>query len=384
MEQAQALPLDGVRVIALEQAVAAPFCSRQLADLGADVIKVERPGEGDLARGYDGALNGLSAYFAWLNRGKRSVALDLKTPEGLEVLERLLAEADVFVHNLLPGAVDRLGFGWEAVRERFPRLIWVSISGYGLGGPYTRKKAYDMLIQAESGVISLTGTPEQAAKVGVSVADIASGLYGHASILAALIQRGRTGRGERIDISMLESLTEWMTPPIYTQIGQGRTLGRAGLRHNMIVPYGAYACQDGQVMFAVQDEREWKNFCAGVLNQPELETDPHYSSNEHRLTHRDELEANIEAAFASLSRAEVVGRLDAARIANGSVNTVTEVIAHPQLAARGRWTEVQTPAGPIPALLPPHNLGSVSPRMGPVPALGEHTDEVLRELGLQS
>ena len=384
MEQAQALPLDGVRVIALEQAVAAPFCSRQLADLGADVIKVERPGEGDLARGYDGALNGLSAYFAWLNRGKRSVALDLKTPEGLEVLERLLAEADVFVHNLLPGAVDRLGFGWEAVRERFPRLIWVSISGYGLGGPYTRKKAYDMLIQAESGVISLTGTSEQAAKVGVSVADIASGLYGHASILAALIQRGRTGRGERIDISMLESLTEWMTPPIYTQIGQGRTLGRAGLRHNMIVPYGAYACQDGQVMFAVQDEREWKNFCAGVLNQPELETDPHYSSNEHRLTHRDELEANIEAAFASLSRAEVVGRLDAARIANGSVNTVTEVIAHPQLAARGRWTEVQTPAGPIPALLPPHNLGSVSPRMGPVPALGEHTDEVLRELGLQS
>lgn len=383
MEQRSVRPLEGVRVIALEQAVAAPFCSRQLADLGADVIKIERPGEGDLARGYDGALNGVSAYFAWLNRGKRSVALDLKTPEGLEVLERLLADADVFVHNLLPGAVDRLGFGWETVRERFPRLIWVSISGYGLGGPYTQKKAYDMLIQAESGVVSVTGTPDQAAKVGVSVADIASGLYGHASILAALIQRGRTGRGERIDISMLESLTEWMTPPMYTQIGQGRTPGRAGLRHNMIVPYGAYACQDGQVMFAVQNEREWKNFCAGVLDQPELETDPHYSSNELRLTHREALETRIEAAFASLSRAEVVRRLDAASIANGSVNTVTEVIAHPQLEARGRWTEVQTPAGPVPALLPPHNLGSVSPRMGPVPALGEHTDEVLRELGLQ-
>ncbi|WP_407542567.1 CaiB/BaiF CoA-transferase family protein (plasmid) [Deinococcus radiomollis] len=384
MEQVPVRPLEGVRVIALEQAVAAPFCSRQLADLGADVIKIERPGEGDLARGYDGALNGVSAYFAWLNRGKRSVTLDLKTPEGLEVLGRLLAEADVFVHNLLPGAVDRLGFGWETVRERFPRLIWVSISGYGLGGPYTQKKAYDMLIQAESGMVSVTGTPDQAAKVGVSVADIASGLYGHASVLAALIQRGRTGRGERIDISMLESLTEWMTPPMYTQIGQGRTPGRAGLRHNMIVPYGAYACQDGQVMFAVQNEREWKNFCAGVLGQPELETNPHYSSNELRLTHREALETRIEAAFASLSRAEVVGRLDAASIANGSVNTVTEVIAHPQLEARGRWTEVQTPAGPVPALLPPHNLGSVSPRMGPVPALGEHTDEVLRELGFQS
>ncbi|MGI8746905.1 MAG: CaiB/BaiF CoA transferase family protein [Deinococcus sp.] len=376
------LPLEGLRVIALEQAVAAPFCSRQLADLGADVIKIERPGEGDLARGYDGALDGVSAYFAWLNRGKRSVALDLKTPEGLDVLAKLLEGADIFVHNLLPGAVERLGFGWNEVRERFPRLIWVSISGYGLDGPYARKKAYDLLIQAESGVISLTGTPEEAAKVGVSVADIASGLYGHASILAALIQRGRTGRGDRIEISMLECLSEWMMPPIYTFVGQGRTPGRAGLRHNMIVPYGAYACRDGQVMFAVQSEREWLRFCGEVLEQPGLATEPRYRSNEARLTNRSELEAEIERVFAPQPRARVIERLEGAGIASAAVNAVSDVVDHPQLKARDRWTQVQTPAGTIPALLPPHNLLGAPPRMGRVPALGEHTAEVLAELEL--
>lgn len=376
------LPLEGLRVVALEQAVAAPFCSRQLADLGADVIKVERPGEGDLARGYDGALSGVSAYFAWLNRGKRSVVLDLKSESGLEALARLLAGADIFVHNLLPGAVERLGFGWAAAHERFPRLIWVSISGYGLDGPYAGKKAYDMLIQAESGVVALTGTPDGAAKVGVSVADIASGLYGHASILAALLQRGHTGKGERIEISMLESLTEWMMPPIYTFIGQGRAPGRAGLRHNMIVPYGAYACQDGQVMFAVQNEREWKNFCVGVLGKPERATDARYRSNELRLNDRAGLEAEIEAVFAGLTRAEVTARLDEAGIANAAVNEVPDVVNHPQLKARRRWVKVETFAGTIPALLPPHNLAGAPPRMGRVPALGEHTAEVLAELGL--
>ncbi len=240
-----------------------------------------------------------------------------------------------------------------------------------------------MLIQAEAGVVALTGTPEQPAKVGVSVADIASGLYGHASILAALIQRGRTGRGERIDISMLESLAEWMMPPMYTRIGQGRAPGRAGLRHNMIVPYGAYACQDGQVMFAVQNEREWKSFCRAVLEQPELADDPRYGSNEGRLSQRVGLEEEIERVFARLTRAEVVGRLDAAGIANGAVNEVAEVIGHPQLKARDRWTQVQTAAGSIPALRPPHNLTGAPSRMGPVPALGEHTDDILRELGLQ-
>ena len=374
------LPLGGLRVIALEQAVAAPFCSRQLADLGADVIKIERPGEGDLARGYDGALDGVSAYFAWLNRGKRSVVLDLKTEAGLHALGKLLSGADVFVHNLLPGAVERLGFGWDVVRERFPRLIWVSISGYGLDGPYAQKKAYDLLIQAESGVISLTGTPEAAAKVGVSLADIASGLYGHASILAALLQRARTGRGDRVEISMLESLSEWMMPPMYTHIGQGRTPGRSGLRHNMIVPYGAYACQDGQVVFAVQNEREWHSFCAGVLGQPALATEPRYRSNESRLANRTALEAEIERVFAPLSRAQLAERLEQAGIASAAVNAVADVVNHPQLNARKRWTQVQTPAGTIPALLPPHNLLGAPPRMGRVPALGEHTAEVLSEL----
>ncbi|UBV44519.1 CoA transferase (plasmid) [Deinococcus taeanensis] len=374
------LPLEGLRVIALEQAVAGPFCSRQLADLGADVIKVERPGEGDLARGYDGALDGVSAYFAWLNRGKRSVVLDLKSPQGVAALEGLLAGADVFVHNLLPGAVERLGFRWEDVRGRFPRLIWVSISGYGLSGSYAQKKAYDMLIQAEAGVISVTGSADEPAKVGISVADIASGLYAHSSILAALLKRGQTGLGDRIEISMFEALTEWMTPPIYSLIGQGRAPGRAGLRHNMIVPYGAYRCADGQVMFAVQNEREWVKFCADVLEQPDLASDERFVTNAQRLAWRSALETIIEAAFASLTRGEVSARLDQAGIASARVNSVQEVVDHPQLQDRQRWTQVQTPAGTIPALLPPHNIGSVSPRMGRVPALGEHTAEVLAEL----
>ena len=376
-----ALPLAGLRVVALEQAVAAPFCTRQLADLGADVVKVERPDGGDFARGYDGALRGLSAYFAWANRGKRSVVLDLKDQSGREALGRLLGRADVFVHNLAPGAVERLGFGYEEVAARNPALIWCGISGYGPDGPYRDKKAYDLLLQAEAGVVSITGSPEAPAKVGVSIADIAAGLYGYSSILAALLQRGRTERGERIDISLLECLAEWMMPPLYHWLGAGSVVPRAGLRHNMIVPYGAYACADGAVLLAIQNEREWGRFCAEVLGEPTLADDARFAGNEARLRHRAELEAHIEACFARRSTREVIELLDRAGIANGRLNEVPDVAQHPQLAARGRWTEVASPVGPIPAALPPHNLQGAPARMGAVPALGEHTRAVLAELG---
>ncbi|MBZ5522769.1 MAG: CoA transferase [Acidobacteriia bacterium] len=377
------LPLTGIRVVTLEQAAAGPFCSRQLADMGADVIKVERPDGGDTSRGYDGALNGLSAYFAWLNRGKRSIVLDLKQPRDHEVCLRLLKRADVFIHNLLPGAVERMGFGYEQLAELHPRLIWCGISGYGQDGPYREKRAYDMLVQAESGVVSLTGSPDAPAKVGISMADIASGMYGYSSILAALLQRERTGTGDRIDISMLECLTEWMTPPLYVWHGTGAIPARVGMRHNMIVPYGAYACADGAVMFAVQNEREWRKFCADVLAMPDLAGDPRFATNASRLQNRAEIEALIEARFSRHTRTEVLGWLEQASLPTGAVNDVPAVAAHPQLAARRRWVEVASPAGPIPALLPPHNLQHAPPRMGAVPALGEHTREILLELGIE-
>jgi itaconate CoA-transferase len=367
-----------VRVVALEQAVAAPFCSRQLADLGADVIKVERPDGGDFARGYDGALNGLSAYFAWLNRGKRSIALDVKEDSG--TLAKLVARADVFVHNLAPGAVERLGFGYDDLATRHPRLIWCGISGYGPDGPYRDKKAYDLLVQAESGVVSLTGSSEEPAKVGISIADIGSGLYAYSSILAALLQRERTGRGQRIDISMLECLTEWVMPPLYAWQGTGKVPGRAGLRHNMVTPYGAYACADGPVNFAIQNEREWRRFCEQVMEQPLLAADERFAGNGRRLENRKELEALIEADFARHTKAEILEKLEAAGIANGAVNDVEDVARHPQLQARSRWQQVNTETGPIAALTPPHNLQDAPPRMGPVPALGQHTEEILREL----
>jgi len=374
------LPLDGIRVVALEQAVSAPFCSRQLADMGADVVKLERPGGGDFARGYDGALHGVSTYFAWLNRGKRSVVLDLKTDAGLAALRQLVARADVFVHNLAPGAVDRLGAGAEAALAANPRLIWVSISGYGLDGPYAERKAYDLLIQQEAALPSITGSPDALAKAGISIADIAAGLYAYSSILAALVQRGRSGRGERIDISMLECLAEWMLPPLYSYLGAGRIPARAGVRHNLIVPYGAYACRDGAVNLAVQNEREWSRFCAQVLAQPALEHDERFRSNELRLANRALLEPLIEARFASASAAEILALLESAQIANGAVNDLPALAEHPQLAARARWAQVDTEHGAIPALLPPHNLAGAPARMGRVPALGEHTAEVLAEL----
>lgn len=373
------MPLAGLTVVALEQAVTGPFCSRQLADLGARVIKIERPDGGDFARGYDDTLHGVSAYFAWLNRGKESVVLDLKTNPGREALLRLVRRADVFVHNLAPGAVDRLGLGYDVLAALASQLIWVGISGYGPDGPYRDKKAYDMLIQAEAGVVSLTGTPEAPAKVGISMADIAAGLYAYSSILAALRNRDRTGRGDRIDISMLECLVEWMTPQLYVQLGTGVAPPRAGLRHNMIVPYGAYPCADGKVMFAIQNDREWRRFCEVVLGQEPLADDPRFGRNSERLTNRVELEALIEAAFAALTVDAVIDRLERAGIANAAVNDIAAVAAHPQLAARGRWTELDSFVGMIPALLPPHNLGAAPPRMGRVPALGEHTAAVLAE-----
>jgi itaconate CoA-transferase len=376
------LPLTGIRVVALEQAVAAPFCSRQLADMGADVIKVERPDGGDFARAYDDVLNGLSAYFAWLNRGKRSITLDLKELRDHQVFTKLLASADVFIHNLAPGAVERLGFGYDQLGENHPRLIWCAISGYGPNGPYRDKKAYDLLVQAESGVISLTGFPDSPAKVGFSLADIASGLYGYSSILAALLNRVRTGRGERIDISMLECLTEWIMPPIYTWLGTGRAPERAGVRHNMIVPYGAYSCADGIVYFSVQNEREWRRFCGVILSLPALADDQRFATNASRVRNRVELETLIEERLSSRKRSELLVLLDEASIANSQLNDVAGAVHHPQLAARRRWVDVGSPVGAIPALLPPHNLSNAPACMRPVPALGEHTREILNELGI--
>jgi itaconate CoA-transferase len=372
-----ALPFEGLRVVALEQAVAGPFCSRQLADLGAEVIKIERPDGGDSARAYDTAMNGTSAYFAWLNRGKKSVVLDLKNGDARAACMKLIVGADVLVHNLAPGAMERLGFDYARLSPLAARLIWCGISGYGPDGPMRDRKAYDMLVQAESGVVSVTGSADDPAKVGVSIADIASGMYAYASIVAALYARERSGRGERIDISMLECLAEWMTPALYVWLGSHRVVARAGIRHNMIVPYGAYACADGSVMLAIQTDREWKRFCSDVMGDAALSDDPRFADNARRVENRVALETMIEARFAALPRADARRLLQGADIPTASVNDVPAVAAHPQLAARGRWTHAGSPNGDIPALIPPHNLAGVAPRIGAVPALGEHTNEIL-------
>ncbi len=373
------LPLSGIRVVALEQAVVAPFCTRQLADMGADVVKIERPG-GDLARHYDGALNGISAYFAWLNRGKRSIVLDVKAAHDHDVCEKLLARADIFVHNLAPGAVERLGFGYERLAALHPRLIWCGISGYGPDGPYRDQKAYDMLVQAEAGIVSMTGTTGAPAKVGVSIADIGGGLYAYSSILAALLNRNRTGRGDRIDISMFECMTEWMMPPLNVFLGTGKTPQRAGMRHNMVVPYGAYACRDGDVFLAVQTDREWRRLCAQVLGDPSIADDRRFDTNERRVANRVVLEKLIENTFAPKGVAEIGALLERADIPTGVMNDVAAVAAHPQLAARARWVRVDSQGGEFSALLPPHNLRGAPPHMGAVPALGAHTQEILSEL----
>lgn len=377
-------PLDGITVVSLEHAIAAPFCSRQLADLGARVIKIERPGSGDFARGYDERVAGLASHFVWTNRSKESVALDLKQDDALAVLDKLLAQADVLLQNLAPGAASRLGLGFEALHQRFPRLIVCDVSGYGAGGSYERKKAYDLLIQSEAGFLSVTGGPEddQLAKAGCSIADIAAGMYAYSGILSALLLRERTGEGSRVEVSMLESLVEWMGYPLYYAYAGMPAPSRAGAAHSTIYPYGPFPAGDGgTVMLGLQNEREWQLFCEQVLLQPELAADPRFSANFKRSANRGVLRALIVEAFAQLKTEEVIARLERAQIANAQVNDMAAVWAHPQLRDRDRWREVGSPAGLLPALLPPASNSAFAPRMDPVPGLGEHTEAVLQELG---
>ncbi|TKA93140.1 CaiB/BaiF CoA transferase family protein [Halopseudomonas bauzanensis] len=377
-------PLDGITVISLEHAIAAPFCTRQLADLGARVIKVERPGSGDFARGYDERVDGLASHFVWTNRSKESLTLNAKQPGADKVLEQLLAKADVLVQNLAPGAAARMGLSFEALHERFPQLIVCDISGYGEGGPYEQKKAYDLLIQSEGGFLSVTGGPgdDQMAKAGCSIADIAAGMYAYTGVLSALMLRDKTGIGSRIDVSMLESLVEWMGFPMYYAYQGATPPPRAGAAHATIYPYGPFPTGDGgTVMLGLQNEREWVSFCDKVLLQPALAADERFSANSRRSENRAELRAIIVEAFGKLTADEVIARLDAAPIANAHVNDMAGVWAHPQLKARQRWSEVGSPAGSLPALLPPGRNAAFEPRMDAVPSLGEHTDSLLAELG---
>ncbi|KWD88359.1 CaiB/BaiF CoA transferase family protein [Burkholderia ubonensis] len=375
-------PLEGVTVIALEHAIAAPFCSRQLADLGARVIKIERPNAGDFARAYDERVSGMSSSFVWANRSKESLTLDLKQPVAREVLMRLLAGADVFIQNLAPGAADRLGLDYETLSASFPDLIVCGISGYGPDGPYRDKKAYDLLIQSEAGLLSITGTPDSPAKAGCSIADIATGMYAYTNILSALLNRQRTGRGCRIDISMLESMVEWMGFPMYYAIDGQPPPSRSGASHATIFPYGPFATGDGKtVILGLQHEREWKAFCSDVLGLPLLADDRRFASNSQRIEHRAELAALIRETFSSLTAEELTNRLDAAGIANAHLNDMQEVWTHPQLAARNRWASVSTEKGLVPVLLPPGADASSPPALRAVPSLGEHTDAILAELG---
>lgn len=375
-------PLDHITVVSLEHAIAAPFCTRQLADLGARVIKVERPGGGDFARDYDTRAQGMASHFVWVNRSKESLTLDLKQPEALAVLWELLATADVLVQNLAPGAAARMGLSWEALQVHNPRLIVCDISGYGSDGPYRDKKAYDLLIQSEAGYLSVTGMPEEPCKSGNSIADIAAGMYAYSSVLAALMQREKTGQGSRIDVSMLESLAEWMGFPMYYAYGGATPPPRNAASHATIYPYGPFVAGDGgTVMLGLQNEREWKLFCEHVVLQPGLADDPRFDSNARRNEHRAELKAIILGVFAELTAAQVIARLEDARIANARMNTMAEVWAHPQLQARGRVQPVDTPEGPLDALLPPGAHSSFGYRMDPIPAVGEHTETILRSLG---
>jgi len=376
------LPLEGITVVSLEQAVAAPFATRQLADLGARVIKVERPQVGDFARGYDRTVEGLSSHFVWLNRSKESMTLDLKQDGAKEILNSLIEEADVFVQNLAPGATGRLGFGAETLRERHPRLIVCDVSGYGSSGPYRDKKAYDLLVQCEAGLVSITGTPDTPSKVGVSIADIACGMYAYSGILAALLRRGRTGEGAAIEVSLFEALAEWMGFPAYFTMYGGKEPPRTGASHAAIAPYGPFECGDGEVIFlGIQNEREWERFCEVVLEQPALAGDERFASNSERVENRDDLHQEIEAILVELSSEEAIERLDGAKIANARMRTVQDFLDHPQLEARDRWREVGSPVGPLRALLPPATMDGTEPAMAPIPSVGEHTDKILAELG---
>ena len=378
------LPLAGITVVSLEQAVAAPFATRQLADLGARVIKIERPHDGDFARGYDATVRGLSSHFVWLNRSKESLTLDLKHDDAKRILRRLLEKADVFVQNLAPGATDRLGFGTKELRNAYPRLIVCDLSGYGSSGPYRDKKAYDLLIQAEAGLITINGTEESPSKVGVSIADISCGMYAYSGILTALLVRERTGEGVALETSLFDSLGEWMSYPAYYTMGGSAPL-RSGARHATIAPYGPVEAGDHKIVYlGLQNEREWKKFCEVVLEAPEIAVDPRFDSNAHRVQNRPQLEEIMRSVFKPLTAEQVIARLESAQIANARMNTVQEFVAHPQLKARKRWTEVDSPAGKLRALLPPVTMENVDVVMNAIPALGQHTDTILGELGFDA
>jgi crotonobetainyl-CoA:carnitine CoA-transferase CaiB-like acyl-CoA transferase len=378
------LPLAGVTVLALEQAVAVPFGTRQLADLGARVIKIERPVVGDFARAYDTTVQGLASHFVWLNRSKESLTLDLKRPEARVVLSRLLDRSDVFVQNLAPGATDRLGLGTQELRAKYPRMIVCNLSGYGSTGPYAAKKAYDLLVQSEAGLVSITGTPDTPSKVGLSIADIAGGMYTYSGILTALLQRERTGQGTALEVSLFESLGEWMGYAMYYTMG-GTAPARTGASHATIAPYGPYRLRDGQeVIFGVQNNREWVTFCKVVLERPDLVDDARFQSNYLRVQHRAEMNAQIEQVFTALPPAEVLERFETAQIANARLNTVQQFIEHPQLASRGAWREVESAVGKIAALVPPVRMEGVEPRMDAIPAIGQHRESILAELGFDA
>ena len=375
-------PLDGVTVVALEQAVSVPLATRHLADHGARVIKIERPGVGDFARAYDAKVKGLSSHFVWLNRSKESLTLDLARPEARDVLFRLLDSADVFVQNLAPGAAERLGLGVGPLRSAHSRLIVCGVSGYGTTGPYRDKKAYDLLVQAEAGLLSITGTVDEPVKVGIAVADIAAGMYAYPAILTALLMRHRSGNGTSIEVSMLDALGEWMGYPLYYTAYDGGTLPRSGAQHVAIAPYGPFAGADGEVVYlGVQNEREWVAFCEHVLRRVEVSTDPRFSSNAARVEHRAALHREVDAVLSQLPAQEIIARLERARIASGRLNTVGQFAAHPQLVSRDRWREVASAAGRIRATLPPADIEGVDPRFDPIPSVGQHTDAILGELG---
>ena len=378
------LPLEGITIISLEQAVAAPFATRQLADLGARVVKIERPSVGDFARDYDETVRGMASHFVWLNRSKESLTLDLKHPQARQIIHRLLEDADVFIQNLAPRAAERLGLSPEVLAQRYPRLIVCSVSGYGASGPYRDKKAYDLLVQCETGLVSVTGTPETPSKVGISIADISAGMYAFTGILTALYQRERTGKGTVLDVSLFESLGEWMGYAAYFAAYNSTPPPRTGASHATIAPYGPFRAGDGkQVNLGLQNEREWAHFCTLVLEQPEMATDPRFDSNAKRVANREALHARIDAVFSQLTIEQVIARLDRAQIANARMNSMQEFWDHPQLQARERWREVGSPVGPLKALLPPVTMRDVEPRMDPIPALGEQTEQILRSLGYQ-
>ena len=376
------LPLEGITIISIEQAVAAPFATRQLADLGARVVKIERPDVGDFARDYDETVQGMASHFVWLNRSKESLTLDLKHPEARQIVHQLLADADVFIQNLAPGATERLGLGPEELTQRYPHLIVCGVSGYGSSGPYRDKKAYDLLVQCETGLVSVTGMPETPSKVGISIADISAGMYAFTGILTALYQRERTGQGTVLEVSLFEALGEWMGYAAYFAAYGGTPPSRTGASHATIAPYGPFRAGDGkQVNLGLQNEREWARFSTMVLEQPEMATDPRFDSNARRVANREALHGSIDAVFSQLTIEQVVARLDRAQIANGRMNSMQEFWDHPQLQARERWREVDSPVGLLKALLPPVTMRDVEPRMDPIPALGEQTEQILRSLG---